>query len=183
MTTIEERTQISAPLGETTDVGAPGRTSSRNGFYVGLAIVLTAVVAFGVGWLVSPDSGVDVPSEVSAVVDGYETAWQNADGQAAVGFMSAGGVSFAAGGNAPGMVPWGATGSGGLTGDELASYIDSTVVSLRDGEVIGVFGDEPYVLVKSHAALGGIYESYTVYVLVEEFGDLKIATHSSYAAR
>jgi len=145
-----------------------GVVRARSSVYVIMAVVLAALIGFGVGWLVFRDSGVDVPSEVRELVDGYELATNNADGDAAVEFMTAGGVHVSGG-----------TPAGGLSGDDLADFIDAVPTGLVvDSEYVGVFGDTPYIVVRS--ATAGFQDGYSVFPIVNEFGELKIASHTWY---
>ncbi len=138
----------------------------RGGFRM-LAVLLAALVGFGLGWLVFDDSGVDVPSEVDAVLDDYRSAWNSADGELAVGFMTADGVHISSG------YP------GGVSGDRLIGVIDNVYLSgVRNIEYVSVSGDSPYLVVMSATAFG--YDGYSVFHMVEEAGELKIARHTWY---
>ena len=111
------------------------------------------------------DAGVDVPSDVSDVLDGYYSAWNSADGELAVEFMTADGVHISR------AYP------DGVSGDRLIGVIDRVSLSgVRDGEYVSVSGDSPYLVVRSEKAFG--YEGLSVFRMVDEAGDLKIASHT-----
>lgn len=144
-----------------------GKAKGRSPFFTIFAVVLAALVGFGVGWLVFRDSGTDVPSEVSDVLDGYLDAWNAHDGDAAVAYMTSGGVHVSD------FTP-------GASGEELASAIDASVAfRITDVETLEVYGDNPYFVIQS-GDLGGDLV-YSAFVMREQFGELKIQAHLAFS--
>ena len=67
----------------------------------------------------------------------------------------------------------------GVSGDRLIGVIDRVSLSgVRDGEYVSVSGDSPYLVVMSANAFG--YNGYSVFHMVEEAGELKIASQIWY---
>jgi hypothetical protein len=165
MATIQERASESyAPDQKVTGHAVSG----HNIAYRVMALVLAALVGFGIGWLVFNDSGVDVPSEVSDVLDGYTSAWNNGDGAAAAGYMTMDGVHSSS------FVP------DGLAPEDLAIAIDNLApgVFVEDVKYVSVSGDTEYVVVQSGTTPNG--DGYSVFRLVHVGDELKIAVHAYY---
>ncbi len=165
MATIQERASESY----TPDQKVTGHAvSEHNIAYRVMALILAALVGFGGGWLVFNDTGVDVPSEVSDVLDGYILAWNTGDGAAAAGYMTIDGVHISS------AVP------DGLSPAILAIAIDALPPGtfVEDVEYISVSGDTEYVVVQSGTTPNG--DGYSVFRLVNVGDELKIAVHTWY---
>ena len=135
----------------------------RSPVFVGLSVLLAALIGFGVGWLVFRDTGVDVPSDIDVLLEDYHEAWAAHDGDAVVDLMTAGGIVSLAG-------------QEGASGELLATFVsESPTLSVEDGDILGVFGDTNQVVVKS-ATVGSI-EGFSVFHIVDQFGVPRIAYH------
>lgn len=151
------------------DVGVveKGARTQRT-MFTGLAMLLAALVGFGIGWLAFRDSGgVDVPADVDQLIVDYTSAWINADGDAAVELMTDGGVHVSP-----------TTGPAGISGEELATAIGLYPRAIENVETFAVLGDLPYVVVQS--ADVGNQPTYSVFEITEQFGELRIASQHVY---
>lgn len=155
---------------QTIEVKEPVETTrGRTPLFLGLAVVLAALVGFGVGWLVFRDTGVDVPSDVRELLDDYQAAWEAHDGDLAVSYMTEGAAHISA-----------FTGPEGFSGDRLASFIDGAgTFTVEDNEYVWVLGDEPYLVARSQTAGGD--PGLSVFQIVERDGVLKIADQNWFA--
>ena len=163
----EEKAEKRELTGEAAMVASRSERRTRMTF-MGLGVVLAALVGFGFGWMVFRDSGgVDLPSDVDQLLVDYRDAWINGDGDAAVALMTAGGVHVS-----PTTPP------GGVSGDALAAAIDSGPLALTDAETLAVWGDPPYLVIQTDQVAG--LTGYSVFEIAEELGELKIASQTVY---
>ncbi len=144
-----------------------GRGSTGNWTTPAVAALLALVVGFGLGWLVFGNDSPDVPSDVESLVDAYNQAWSDGDGETAVSLMTTGAR----------FVSDRYVAEGGISGDELVTHIEvSPTSSLEFGKIESVTGDLPYVVVTPGKL--GTNEGIAVSYIVEEQGELKIAAAS-----
>jgi hypothetical protein len=151
--------------------GAPneGRDRRRMPLVVALGVVVALVVGFGIGWLVFRDTGADVPADVEELIEAYETAWDELDGDAVAAVMAPNARHHSPASRNP-LVP-----RDGATSDELASLFAIGREDQLDLEIDRVYGDLPYVVVSTGSAYGDEGISITYVGLVD--GELLILDH------
>ena len=138
-----------------------------------LGLVAVLVIGAVVGWLVLADDGTEptvdaeIEQEITALIDGWRTAWNTADGQGALDLFAANGRFVA-----------GATDMDGWSGEELSSGIErwgGTYSSVRIGSPLIIERPNSYQVVQKmqpHEGYGREY--FELYNIVEENGSLKI---------
>lgn len=152
-----------ATVGESRSAVGVGRTADPASWTMrALAVLAALLVGVGVGWLLFRDAG--VPSDVEQLVEDYERAWLDGDGDRAIEYMTDG-ARFVS----PRYVA-----AGGISGDELATHIStSPVAGLEFRGIESVVGDSPYVVVTTGSFAGR--DGIGVYYIVDEDGELRIA--------
>lgn len=162
-TMTPERTRVEEPSTTVTTVSERRRT----GFVV-LAIVIAAVLGFGLGWAVFRDTGTDVPGDVEALLDEYTDAWNEPNGEAAVALMTPSARFYSS------M----ATPVEGLAGDDLVDHIDGFLPDSITTDERTVVGDGPYMVVSDASPVG--YPGTSVIYVVEVGDQLMISGHHWY---
>ncbi|MDH3294570.1 MAG: hypothetical protein OER95_09660 [Acidimicrobiia bacterium] len=136
---------------------------------LGLAVLIAALVGFGIGWLVFRDSGgVDLPTDVDQLLDDYTTAWTEGDGDAAVALMIEGGIHISQ-----------ETELAGVSGDTLARAINVVRVNIENVETVAVWGELPYMVVAQSADVRG-QPTISVYEITEQSGEPRIVSQRVY---
>lgn len=137
----------------------------RSSIVLVVAFVLVGLLGFGLGWLAFRDTGSDVPDEIDQLLEDFNAAWNEGDGDAALAVMAPGGRHY-----------YRALRSG-VSGDELVSMIARLGVNnqFRDFELESVIGDDPYVVVQRGTVYGT--DGFSVFHITEVDGELRIAMH------
>jgi hypothetical protein len=139
----------------------------RTGFVV-LAIVMAALLGFGLGWAMFRDTGTDIPADVQELMDAYAEAWNEPNGEAAVALMTPGARFYASI-----YVP-----DEGYGGDDLADYINGLGSDAITTESMTVIGDGPYLVVGEDRAGG--YDGTSAIHVVNSGDELLISGHHWY---
>lgn len=139
----------------------------RTGFVV-VAIVMAALLGFGLGWAMFRDTGTDVPADVQELMDAYAEAWNEPNGEAAVALMTPGARFYASM-----IVP-----VEGYGGDELVDHINGLSGDAITTESMTVIGDGPYLVVSQDRA--GAYDGTSAVYIVSSGDDLRISGHHWY---
>ena len=138
----------------------------RTGFVV-VAIVMAALLGFGLGWAMFRDTGTDVPADVQELFDAYADAWNEPDGEAAVALMTPGARFYSSGITAE-----------GYAGDDLVDHINGLRSDTITTGSMTVVGDDPYVVVVENR-VGGFDGTSSVFV-VSSGDELLINGHHWY---
>ena len=111
-------------MSDQTLVGSGGR---RRLFAVGAAIVIAALLGFGVGRMVADggDARSDISAELRAVHEEWFAAWNAADGEAVRAMMAPSGRHYCPG-----------SGTSGVSGDDLTHFVDKGFTA-ADIEIVG----------------------------------------------
>ncbi len=139
----------------------------RTGFAV-LAIVMAALLGFGLGWAMFRDTGTDVPADVQELMDAYTEAWNEPNGEAAVALMTPGARFYASM-----TIP-----DEGYAGDDLVDYINGLRSDAITSGSMTVIGDDPYLVVSQDRAGG--YDGTSAVFVVSSGDELLISGHHWY---
>ncbi len=106
----------------------PDSGKKRRYFAVGAALVLTLLVGLGTGTVLAGEGDAEgtVPAAVAEIADEWYSAWNRADGEAAVSMMAPGGRHYCPG-----------SGADGVSGRELAEFVGKGW-TIADIEIVDV---------------------------------------------
>lgn len=154
---------------------AAGRRRGRQ--LVVMVVVLAVIVGFGLGWLIGMDRADVASDDVRELHAEWVAAWNAEDGDALVSLMLPGGRHYCP-----------ATGDAGVSGDELAAFVergwqmtDVEIVSVARSPASAIMGHEghDYVVV-TEFTLNGRPGYLSVLHLVGREGLLRVHEHVTY---
>jgi len=106
----------------------PGSSKKRRGVAAGAALVLALLVGLGTGTVLAGEGNAEgtVPAAVVEIADEWYSAWNRADGEAALSMMAPGGRHYCPG-----------SGADGVSGPELAEFV-AKGHTIADIEIVDV---------------------------------------------